>query len=82
MLASFRQRYLPVEHRPHDCVKGALGDEVVNVDRGRLSDAVSTVFRLLHVSRVPVELGKHHMAGSGEGQTLDTTHTYTHRKAA
>lgn len=57
--------YLPVEHGPHDGVKGALGDEVVHVDRGRLPDAVGSILSLLDVAGVPVELGKHHVAGSG-----------------
>lgn len=59
--------YLPVEHGPHDGVKGAFGDEVVHVDGARLPDAVSSVFCLLDVSGVPVEFSKHHMAGSSEG---------------
>ena len=70
--------YLPVEHGPHDGVEGALGDEVVHVDRGRLPDAVRSVLGLLDVSGVPVELGEHHVARSGEGQTLERTHTHTH----
>ncbi len=71
-------QYLPIEHGPHGGVKGALGNKVVHVDRGRLSDAVGSVLGLLDVARVPVELGKHHVAGSGEGQTLERTHTHTH----
>lgn len=71
-----RPHHLPVEHGPHDGVKGALGDEVVHVDRGRLSDAVGSVLRLLDVAGVPVELGEHHVAGGGEGQTLESTHTH------
>jgi len=49
----------------------------VHVDRGRLPDAVGAIFSLLDVSGVPVELGKHHMAGSGEGQTLERRQTRT-----
>lgn len=66
--------YLPVEHGPHDGVKGALGDQVVHVDGGRLPDAVGAILRLLDVTGVPVQFGKHHMAGGGEGQTLERTH--------
>lgn len=61
---------LSVEHGPHDGVEGALGDEVVHVDRGRLADAVRPVLGLLHVPGVPVELGEHHVAGGRQGQTL------------
>ena len=70
--------YLPVEHGPHDRVEGALGDEVVHVDRGRLPDAVGSVLRLLDVTGVPVELGEHHVAGCGESQALESGDTKTH----
>lgn len=50
----------------------------MHVDGGRLPNAVGTIFSLLDVTGVPVELGKHHVAGSGEGQTLERTHTNTH----
>lgn len=69
--------HLPVEHGPHDGVEGAFGDEVVDVDRGRLADAVGPVLGLLDVARVPVELGEHHVGRSGEGQTLGRRHTHT-----
>lgn len=75
-----RPRYLPIEHGPHDAVEGALGDEVVHVDRGRLTDAVGSVFSLLDVAGVPVELGKHHVAGGGEGQSLERARKHTHTR--
>lgn len=78
LLPYCRPQYLSVDHGPHDGVKSALGDEVVHVDRGRLSYAVGSIFSLLDVAGVPVELGEHHMAGCGEGQTLKRTHTHTH----
>lgn len=52
----------------------------MHVDGGRLPNAVGTIFSLLDVTGVPVELGKHHVAGSGEGQTLERTHTNTHTR--
>lgn len=64
-------------------VEGALGDEVVHIDRGRLPDAVGSIFSLFDLAGVPVELGEHHVAGGGEGQTLERArahaHTHTHR---
>lgn len=63
-------KYLLVEHGPHHGIKGTLGDEVVYVDRHRLPDTMGAILSLLNLPGVPVELGKHHVAGSGEGQTL------------
>lgn len=71
--------YLPVEHGPHDSVKRVPGKEVVHIDRGGLPNAVGSILSLLHVTGVPVELGKHHMAGSSKGQTLEKTHTHTEK---
>lgn len=71
---------LAVEHCPHDGVEGALGDEVVDVDRGRLADAVCPVLCLLHVPWIPVEFSEHHVACCRQGQTLQVkkeTHRHT-----
>lgn len=60
------ERYLPVQHGPHQAVQSAVCNKVVNIHGTALSNAVSTVFSLLDVSRVPVQLCKDHVTGSRE----------------
>ena len=55
---------------PHDLLlDGVLGDEAVDVDDARLTDAVRSVHGLQVLLRIPVVLDKYDRVGAGQVET-------------
>ena len=65
-----RDSALACNQRVNYLINRLFPKQIVHINTTLLSNSMSTVLSLLHYTWSPIELGKHHRAGCGQGDTL------------